>query len=177
MTCFAVCAAMRPKSSGRDVGAHDLPVRDLRPVEVEVLVGDERVLALARLLLDPLELGDPCLARLLDEPRLDVLGDLDRVHAELALAVELDLGVPGGAGRLLVGGEQRVLERGDEDAFLDPLLLLDRVDALDDLLAHVVNPSSIRFARTIASYGMLSTPAVAGAESHGVVAGLRRPRP
>ena len=55
----------------------------------------------------------------------------------------------GGARRLLVGGAQRILERGDEHALLDALLLLDRLNALDDLLAHVVNPSSIRLARTI----------------------------
>ena len=156
MTCFAVCAAMRPKLSGVTSVRTIWSGRDLRPVEVEILVGDQRVLALAGLLLDPLELGDPRLARVLDESELDVLRDLDPVDAELALAVELDLGVAGRVGRLLVRREQRILESGDEDAFLDPLLLLDRVDSFDDLLAHVVNPSSIRFARTMASYGIRS---------------------
>ena len=125
-----------PEVVGSHVGADDLVRRHLRPVEVEILVGDQRVLPLARLLLDPLELGDPLLARLLDEAHLDVLRDLDPEHAELALSVELDLGVASRLGRLLVRREQRVLERGDEDAFLDPLLLLDRVDSFDDLLAH-----------------------------------------
>ncbi len=119
----------------------------------------ERVLALAGLLLELLELGDARFARLLDEPRLDVLGDLDPVDAELAVAVELDLRMAGRTRRLLVGSAERILERRDEDALLDALLLLDRLDALDDLLAHVVNPSSIRLARTMASYGMRSSPA------------------
>ena len=126
------------------VGADDLVGWHLRPVEIEILVGDQRVLALAGLLLDLLELGDPRLAGVLDEANLDVLGNLDSVDAKLALAVELDLGMAGGVGRLLVRREQRVLERGDEDALLDSLLLLDRVNPFDDLLAHVVNPSSIR---------------------------------
>ena len=116
------------------------------------------MLALAGLLLELLELEDARLARLLDEPRLDVPGDLDPEDAELTDAVELDLGMAGRARRLLVGGTEGVLECGDEDAFLDALLPLDRLNALDDLLAHVVNPSSIRFARTIASYGMWISP-------------------
>ena len=125
------------------------------------------MLPLSRLLLDLLELGDPRLAGVLDEADFDVLRDLDPVDAELALPVELDLGMAGGIGRLLVRRKQRVLESGDENAFLDPLLLLDRVNPFDDLLAHVVNPSPIRLcdcARTIASYGMRSgseSPSVA----------------
>ena len=104
MTCFAVCAAIRPKLSGRHVRALDLIGRDLRPVELEVVVRDQRVLALAGLLLELLELGDARLARLLDEPVLDVLGDLDPEDAELAVAVELHLGVARGARCLLVRG-------------------------------------------------------------------------
>ena len=138
---------MRPKLSGSHVGADDLVGWHLRPVEVEILVGDQRVLPFAGLLLDPLELGDPRLARVLDEAHLDVLRDLDPEDAKLALAVELDLGMARRLRRLLVRREQCVLESGDEDAFLDPLLLLDRVDPFDDLLAHVVNPSSIRQCR------------------------------
>ncbi len=150
------------------VGTDDLVGWHLRPVEVEVLVGDQRVLPLSCLLLDLLELGDPRLASVLDETDFDVLGNLDSVDSKLAFPVELDLGMARGIGRFLVRRKQRVLESGDEDAFLDPLLLLDRVNPFDDLLAHVVNPSSIRhvdyFARTIASYGIRSgseSPSVA----------------
>ena len=50
------------------------------------------------------------LARLLEQPRLEVVWNLDRVDAEVALVVERDLRVPGGTGCLLVGGEERVLE-------------------------------------------------------------------
>ena len=53
-----------------------------------------------------------------------------------------------------------------------PLLLLDHVDSLDDLLAHVVYPSSIRFARTIESYGIERRRLVGDLERHGVVPGL-----
>ena len=126
MTCFAVCAAMRPKSFGRHVGADDLLLGNLLPVEVELVVGDQRVLLLAGLLLELLELVDLRLPRLLEQARLEVAGDLDREDAELALVVELDLGVAGRARRLLVRGEQRVLERADERALLDALLVLDR---------------------------------------------------
>ena len=119
------------------------------------------MLALARLLLELLELGDARLARLLDEPLLDVAGDVDPEDAELARVVELHLGVPGCARRLLVGGAERVLECSDEDALLDALLLLDLVDALDDLLAHVCNPSSIRLARTMEAYGIRTVRASA----------------
>ena len=120
----------------RHVLALDLILRDVGPVDLEVVVGDERVLALAGLLLEPLELVELALARLVDEPLLDVCRELDREDAEVAGVVHLDGRVPGGAGCLLVCGEQRVLERGDEGAFLDALVALDLVNRLDDLLAH-----------------------------------------
>src|SRR5215217_7501096 len=50
--------------------------------------------------------------------------------------VELDAGVLGRTGRLLVGREQGVLERGDEHAGRDSLLLLERPHGFDDLAAH-----------------------------------------
>ena len=143
----------------RHVRALDLLGRYLRPVELEVVVGDERVLALSRLLLELLELGDARLARFLEEPTLDVLGNLDPEHAKLSGAVELHLGVPCRVRRLLVRSAERILESGDEHALLDALLLLDRLNAFDDFLAHVVNPSSIRLARTIESYGIRTSPA------------------
>src|SRR5207237_6270148 len=67
---------------------------------------------------------------------------------------ELDGRVPGRARGLLVGGEERVLERLDQHVFLDALLALDRADGFDDLSAHRQFTSWIRFPRTIAAYGM-----------------------
>ena len=82
-------------------------------------------------------------------------GQLDREHAEVAgVRVELDGRVARGAGRLLVGGEERVLERLDQRVLLDPLLALDRLDRLDDLSAHLTTLRRSRLPRTIASYGM-----------------------
>src|SRR4051795_3597910 len=63
---------------GRDVLALDLLLRHLRPVELEVLVGEERVVLLAGLHLEPVELLDRMLPRFLDEPLLEVAGNLDR---------------------------------------------------------------------------------------------------
>ena len=61
-------------------------------------------------------------------------GQVDREDAEVArVLVELDGRVARRAGRLLVRGEQCVLERLDERAALDALLALDRLDAFDDL--------------------------------------------
>src|SRR5205085_5573848 len=114
---------------GRDIVALHLLLGDVRPVDVEVVVAEERVRALAALGLEPLELLERALARLVEEALLDVGGQLDRVDAELAVVrVELDGRVPRRAGRLLVRGQQRVLERMDERVLLDPLLALDRLD-------------------------------------------------
>ena len=71
---------------GRDVGPLDLVLGHLGPVDVEVLVGDEHVRALAVLGLGRLELGEHALARLLEQPLLDVRRELDREDAEVALA-------------------------------------------------------------------------------------------
>src|SRR5207247_4964053 len=100
----------------------------VRPVDVEVVVGDERVRALARLGLEPLELLERPLARLVEQALLDVGGQLDREHAELAVVgIELDGRVARRAGRLLVRGQERVLERVDEGGLLDRLLSLARI--------------------------------------------------
>src|SRR5207344_1418579 len=139
----------------RDVRPLDLVLGDIRPVDVEVVVGDEHVRALAVLDLGLLQLRDDPLARLLQQPLLDVSRQLDRKDAEVALqAVELDHGVPRRARGLLVRGEQRVLERGDQRVALDSAVPLELVDELDDLSAHVESLSSIRLPRTICSYGM-----------------------
>ena len=86
MTCFAVCAAMRPKPSGVTSSRLTSLVRDVGPVDVEIVVGDERVLALAGLLLEPLELLELALARLVEQALLDVGRQLDREDAEVAAA-------------------------------------------------------------------------------------------
>ena len=137
MTCLAVCAAMRPKFSGVTSLRLTSAGVDVGPVDREVVVGDERVRALAVLGLGGLELRDGALARLVEQALLDVRGQLDRPDAEVAAhAVELDLRVPCRARRLLVGGEQGVLERADERLVLDALLLLDLSNRFQDLPAH-----------------------------------------
>ncbi len=122
------------------LGRHVLPRHVLRwnlgPVEVEVVVRDECVRLLSGLDLGGLELVELPLARLLEQPRLEVVGNLDRVDAEVPLVVERHLRVPGCTGCLLVGGEERVLEGVDEGHRLDALLLLDLPDGLDDLPSH-----------------------------------------
>src|SRR6185503_3129548 len=133
--------------------ALDLVVGNVGPVDVEVVVVDERVRALAVLRLDCLELGDRPLAGLVDQALLDVRGQLDRIDAEVALVVELDRRVARGARSLLVCSQERVLERVDQGLAVDALLLLDDANRLDDLFGHLT-PSSIRFPRTIESYGI-----------------------
>ena len=142
------------------VGPGDLMLGDLVPVELELVVVDQRVLLLAGLLLDSLELLDLRLARLVEQALLEVGGDLDREDAELALFVELHDRVARGARRLLVRGEQGILERADQLILLDAFLPLERANVLDDLDAHLSTyPLSIRLPRTISSYGISSAPA------------------
>src|SRR4051812_26669795 len=139
------------------VGRHVLPVDeilgDLRPVDLEVVVGEERVVLLAGLLLDPLQVVERALARLVEKAHFQIGRNLDRVDAKVAAVVELDGCVPGCTRRLLVGRKQRVLERGDERAAFDSLLALDLANGVNDLLAHdPLIPSSTMLARTISSY-------------------------
>jgi len=110
-------------------------------VDVELVVGDERVGTLAGLHLERLELLEFALARLVDQPLLHVGRELDREDAEVSFVIELDHRVTGGVGNLLVGREQRVLERVDEGAALDALFALDFADGLDDLLRHLYLPA------------------------------------
>src|SRR5436190_292792 len=138
----------------RHVRSRHLLFGDVGPVDLEVLVLDEHMRAFAGLLLGLLELGQHALARLLEQPLLDVWGQIDREDAEVALiAVELDHGVARRARRVLVRGEQRVLERLDQRVGLDSLVSFEFLDELDDLSAHF-DPSSIRLPRTIWSYGI-----------------------
>ena len=75
---------------GRDVLALDQVLGHLAPVDLEVVVVEQRVRALAVLGLEPLELLERALARLVEQPLLEVGRQLDRVDAEVALVVELD---------------------------------------------------------------------------------------
>jgi hypothetical protein len=124
----------------RHVLARDLVLGNLGPVDLEVVVGEQRVVLLARLLLDPLELLECALARLVEQALLEVGGQLDREHAEVPVLVELDRRMPRGAGRLLVRREERILQRRDERALLDSLLTLDLANGFNDLLAHLPLP-------------------------------------
>src|SRR5439155_17251233 len=133
------------------------------PVDLAVVVGHQRVRTLSRLLLDPLELLDRALAGLVEQALLDIARQRDREDTEVALLVELDRRMARRAGRLLVRSEQPVLERRDERPLLDALFALDLLDCLNDLLAHVPYPSSIRLPRTIASYGISTGSAPAAA--------------
>ena len=134
MTCLAVCAAMRPKSSGRDVALLDLVVelgqargRDLRGL------GDDD---LARLRVDAaLELARGLLLGLVEELVLELLGQDELLDAVLAeLGIEVDARVLHGARLLLVGRQQGILEGRDQLLLGDALLPRERADGLDDLL-------------------------------------------
>src|SRR5262249_30226394 len=75
-------------------------------------------------------------AGLVEKAPFEVLGQLDRVDAVVPRVVELHGRVPGGPGCLLVGGKQRILERGQQLTGVDSLLALDLANGLHDLLAH-----------------------------------------
>src|SRR4051794_7732653 len=137
-----------------DVLTLDQVLRDVRPVDVEVVVRDECVGALTGLDLECLELLELSLAGLFDQALLDVGRELDREYPEITFLVDLDDRVPCGSRHLLVRGKQGVLECCDERAALDSLLALDVSYGLDDFLAHLFPASSIRLPRTMASYGM-----------------------
>src|SRR5918994_848809 len=138
---------------GGDVLAAHLVLRDLVPVDLEVVVGDERVLLLPRLLLDLLELVVGMLSGLLEQALLEVGGHVDREDTEVAGVVDLDGRVPVRPGGRLVGGEQPVTESVDQNPAFEIPVALQLTDCLDDLAAHLMS-SSIRFARTMASYGI-----------------------
>ena len=109
---------MRPKSSGRDLDALDLAHVDAAEVEPDLFAG--------LLVVDLEGLG------------VDVLREDELVDPHVAgLRVDLDRRVLGRVGRLLVGGQQRVLESLDESLEGDALLALDLPQSLDDLSTHV----------------------------------------
>ena len=106
-----------PEVVGRDLDALDLAHVDAAEVEPDLFPG---------LLVVHLEgLG------------VDVLREDELVHAHVAgLGVDLDGGVLGRVRRLLVGGQQRVLESLDKSLEGDALLALDLAQSLDDLSTH-----------------------------------------
>ena len=152
ITCLAVWAAMRPKLSGV-TSRSSIWSRywssssgvDLGLLGLAHLAG----LRIDRRLLD-LDLGEELL--------LELLGDEQLEHDEVArLAVHVHARVAGGAGLLLVGGEQGVLERLHQALGGDPLLPLEYVNRLDYLLGHALIPPS-RLLRLMSEYGIETTP-------------------
>ena len=133
ITCLAVWAAIRPKSSGVTSRVVDLVLVRSDHLRVEL-----RVLGLAHfaglgvdlgLLLQLGGLGQQLLLQLRRQDQFE--------DAEVAgFVVEVDAGVFGGAGGLLVGREQGVLEGVHQLVGGDSLLLLERFDCVDDLFAH-----------------------------------------
>src|SRR5436190_7477256 len=119
-----------------EVARGDIALLDLVAVLLELLGVDLGVLGLAglpRLGVDHRALVDG----LDDELGLEALGDQELVDGEVAgLAVHLDAGVLGGARRLLVCGQQRVLEREEELVRRDALLAGERGRGFQDLLGH-----------------------------------------
>ena len=90
---------------GSDVLTLDQVLGDVGPVDVEVVVRDERVRAFSRLDLERLELLELALARFLDQALLDVGRQFHREDAEITLLVDFDDRMARGSGHLLVRGE------------------------------------------------------------------------
>ena len=136
---MAVWAAIRPKSSGVTSRVVDLVLVGSDHLRVEL-----GVLGLAQLARLGIDLALFLLLGLgrLGQQLLLQLGRQDQFEdAEVAgLVVEVDARVFGRAGRLLVGGEEGVLEGVHQLVGGDPLLLLERLDCVDDLFAHWGSP-------------------------------------
>src|SRR4051794_29134124 len=146
-----------PEVVRRDVAGLELVHVGLEALEVDLgLLGladlarlrvDARLLVLGRLLL---LLGEQAL--------LEVLGDDQLVDAEVGgLAVHRHLRVLGGAGLLLVGRQQRVLERLHQLVLGDALLAPEDPYGFDDLLRHGPQSPS-RFERWMSAYAIETTP-------------------
>ena len=134
MTCLAVCAAIRPKSSGVTSRFSIWSSNSARRVQRDLRrLGDDD---LAGLGIDaPLELAGRLLLGLVEQLVLELLGQdqlLDAVLAEVG--IEVHARVAHGAGLLLVCRQERVLEGGDELLLGDALLPGERADGFDDLL-------------------------------------------
>src|SRR4029453_9732073 len=97
---------------------------------------------------------------LVEQLLLEVRRQDQLVYAEVAAAaVDLDAGVLGRLGRLLVGREERVLQCRHQAIGGDSLLALEDSDGLDDLLGHP--PPSRRLLRLISVYGIATSPSSA----------------
>ena len=175
ITCFAVWAAIRPKFVRGDVAGRDLVLVGGQELRVELwLLG---LAELARLRVDRLLL-------LLDRLRHQLLLQLGRQDqledAEVGgLAVEVDARVPGRPRRLLVRRQQCVLERRHQRLGIDPLLLLEAPDGLDDLAAHRAPSSGIewsgtRFERRMRASGISTSPMPASQTDAALVRGRQR---
>ena len=129
--------------------ADDLVLRDLVPVELELVVDDPA-----------------CAASLRSPPRCARAPRSRASRASLSKRASRSVGCRwrrrgtrlrrrappsrgGSARRLLVGGEQASSRARDQPPGLDALLPLELADVFDDLPAHDSRPSSIRFPRTI----------------------------
>ena len=135
---MAVCAAMRPKSCGRDVALLDLVAVLHQPLLVDL--GRLGVDHLPRLGIDGGLAG--LLLDLVEQLLLEVGRQQQLVHAEVAArAVHLHARVLRRIRRLLVGRQERVLQRRHQAVRGDSLLALEDADGLDDLLGHR-SPSS-----------------------------------
>ena len=124
-------------SDPAEVVRRDVPSTDLVLVLgklLEIDLGLLRLAHLTRLRIDRLLLLD----RLLDELLLQLGRDDQLEDTKIGgLAVHLDAGVLGGVRRLLVRGQQRVLEGEHELLRGDSLLALQSLYCLDYLLAHL----------------------------------------
>ena len=123
-----------------DVRDGDLVGAELRPVDDGLGLDGLGRLALGRrlrhgALLDLELLGVGVVDTRVRTERL--LVEQDRVHVDIsAVAVQDHACVRRGARRLLVGGEQGVLEGGQKDLSIDALRLLELPDSRNDLLRH-----------------------------------------
>ena len=154
---MAVCAAMRPKSSGRHVALLDLVAVLQQPLLVDLRrLGVDQ---LARLGVDGRLAG--LLLDLVEQLLLEVGRQDQLVDAEVAAAaVHLHARVLGRLGRLLVGRQQRVLQRPHQAVGRDALLALEDADGFDDLLGHPLSLHA-RLLRLISAYGIDTTPSSA----------------
>ena len=136
MTCFAVCAAMRPKPSGvtssRLICSSGTSDQSMSRSSSEMSVcWRSPVSSSSRSSSSSLR------SRASSSSRVSMsAGSSIEKTRKSPFVVDLDGGVARRAGRLLVGGEERVLERRDERALFDALVALDLADGFDDLLAH-----------------------------------------
>ena len=128
MTCLAVCAAIRPKSPG--VTSRSSIWSLYSSNFAGSISGIGRLDHLARLGVVRRALVD----RLDDEVRLEALGDDQLDDAEVGgLGVELDARVLRAVGLLLVGRQQRVLEREPQLLGRDALLPAENGHRIQDL--------------------------------------------